>query len=202
MITPQAFKRHSKRLQEKMQHYDKTFSYCAAQEMFSQTLGFESYRELKTKLFDKREDKRTLRMHELKHLNSLSPDMLNIEYLQACRAGDLEKVVYLLTSPDLKRVVDIHDSKTQYQKDEAGLINACIYNQLAIVKYLLENTDSNPMVEQGAPILAAIKHNCQDVVEYLINKTNIKKHPLFSLDKCMQSCGHNTPLWEYFSNMK
>mgnify|MGYP003415881926 CR=1 FL=1 len=70
---------------------------------------------------------------------------INKELIEACKNGDLDKVRYVLTSPELSVHADIHASVSEESDDndfikhlaEEPLFQAAKNGHLSIVKYLL-----------------------------------------------------------------
>jgi ankyrin repeat protein len=60
---------------------------------------------------------------------------LDLHFTQACIQGDIEKVKYLLSSPELKTHADIHT------RNDIGLINACSIGNIELVKYLVSSSE-------------------------------------------------------------
>ena len=112
---------------------------------------------------------------QYQHLNK---NELKNELLYACRYGYLDIVQYLLTSPDLKKHVDIH------YKSPSGwdaLIFACCYSHLDIAQYLL----TSPELKEHADIyhkdndgdnalMYACRYEYLDIIQYLIIDMNMK----------------------------
>ena len=113
---------------------------------------------------------------QYQHLNK---NELKNELLYACRYGYLDIVQYLLTSPDLKKHVDIH-CKTPSGWD--ALIFACINGHLDIAQYLL----TSPELKEHANIyhknndgdnalMFACINGHLNIIQYLIIDMNMKK---------------------------
>lgn len=71
----------------------------------------------------------------IEYFNTLSQDDLNDEYILACKNKEIDKVKYLLTSPELRFHANINSSNGE------ALRIACIQGNLPIVEYLLTSPD-------------------------------------------------------------
>jgi len=99
---------------------------------------------------------------------------INNEFIKACSIGDLNKVQYLLTSPEIKEKANIH------YKDDDGLTNACENGHLNIVKYLLTSSELKEHIDLHsysdlAFIISCEKGNLQ-LVKYLLTSSDLKTH--------------------------
>jgi hypothetical protein len=98
---------------------------------------------------------------------------LNESLLDACTHGDLDKIKYILTSPELEYHGDIH-----YKKD-SPLSLAVFSRKLEIVKYLLSSPDlkehANLHADGDNAFLCAAYYNHSDIVNYFIFDFKIEK---------------------------
>jgi ankyrin repeat protein len=106
---------------------------------------------------------------------------INEALLNACVDGDLDKVKFLLTSPELKHNADIN------YNDNAALHQACEHNQLHIMQYLL----TSPELKKHADIHSkddwtltiACNEGHFDIVKYLLTSSDLKEHSHFNVDQ-------------------
>ena len=95
---------------------------------------------------------------------------INDEFVEACRNDELEKVKYLLTSPDL----NIH------AYDDKGFRLACRNGHLDVVKYLLTSPDLKEHADIHAQKDWGFKLACEkgnlELVKYLLNSPDLKEH--------------------------
>jgi hypothetical protein len=89
--------------------------------------------------------------------------LLNDYFIQACEDGELDKVKYLLTSPNLAENVSI-----SYKSDQA-LRNACKHGHLDIHANLHHDHDTSF-------VLACYSGNL-DLVKYLLTSEELSSHP-------------------------
>lgn len=101
--------------------------------------------------------------------------LLNDYYIQACEDGELDKVKYLLTSPNLTENVSV-----SYKSDQA-LRNACKHGHLDIVKYLLTSPEleKHPSVhhDDDTPFILACYSGNLELVRYLLTSEELSSHP-------------------------
>jgi hypothetical protein len=101
--------------------------------------------------------------------------LLNDYFIQACEDGELDKVKYLLTSPNLAENVSI-----SYKSDQA-LRNACKHGHLDIVKYLLTSSDlsihANLHHDHDTSFVLACYSGNLDLVKYLLTSEELSSHP-------------------------
>ena len=99
---------------------------------------------------------------------------LNDEFIDACKNGDIDKVKYLLSSPELKEHADIHAF------GDAGFQWACMNGHLEVVKYLLTSPDLKKHADIHEGSDAGFQWACNkgylDIVKYLLTSTDLKKH--------------------------
>ncbi len=117
----------------------------------------------------------------------LTQTELNDQFLNACKDGSLDKVKYLLTSPDLKYHANIHSYDDYYDPEiensptpqDEGLINACFCGHLDIVKYLLTSSELSEHVDintgTGSPLVNACYKGHLDVVKYLLTSDDLNE---------------------------
>lgn len=106
------------------------------------------------------------RSHELKMLIILGADVHyagNMALFKACQVGNLEYIKILRESK-------IHDEQVSKAVDERLLIDACEYNHLHIVKYLIEERTVDVNVNCGHPLYSAIRIGNIKLIEYLISR--------------------------------
>ena len=105
--------------------------------------------------------------------HNLDRDYLTEQLIEACRVGSLEKVKYLLTSPDL----DIHADINGFMY--SALNCAAEYGHLDIVKYML----TSPELKEHAkinndynPLIPACRDGHLDIVRYLLTSNELKEN--------------------------
>lgn len=106
---------------------------------------------------------------------------INEALLNACADGDLDKVKFLLNSPELQHLADIH------YNENAPLHQACEHNNLHIMQYLL----TSPELKKHADIHSkndwALTIACNeghlDIVKYLLTSSNLKEHSSYNVDQ-------------------
>lgn len=124
--------------------------------------------------------------------NSLNnqQEKINKELIEACKNGDLDKVRYVLTSPELSVHADIHASVSEESDDndlithlaEEPLFQAAKNGHLSIVKYLLtsselkEHSNINIDSRPDSPLLTACHHNHLPIVKYLLTSPELVEH--------------------------
>lgn len=98
---------------------------------------------------------------------------LNRRFLIACRKGDLDGVIYVLTSNDLPKHANIHVN------DDEPFRVACEYGHLDIVKFLTTSTKleehSNIHAYMDNGFIQAMKNGNLDIVEFLIYECKIEQ---------------------------
>jgi len=99
---------------------------------------------------------------------------INGRFVEACINGDLDKVKYLLISPDLKKHADIHEGS------DAGFQWACNNGHLEVVKYLLTSTDLKKHADIHSDSDLGFRWACEngrlEVVKYLLTSPELKEH--------------------------
>lgn len=106
---------------------------------------------------------------------------INNAFLKECMNGNLEKIKYLLNSPELEfnASTDVYDSET----DNTGYLFACRYGHLDIVKYLLTSPElkyhcsihsENRTSDTGVQIACNYGH--LDILKYLLTSPDLKEH--------------------------
>ena len=102
---------------------------------------------------------------------------INKEFLDACKAGDLNQVKYLLTSPELKIHADIHAKK------DLGFQVACGNGHLEVVKYLCSAELRESGIEyprmngySDYALTFACERGQFQVVKYLLTFPKLEKH--------------------------
>lgn len=102
-----------------------------------------------------------------------SQENLDDAFIWACLQGQLDKIKYLLTSPELKIHADIHT------EGDNGLMLAFRKNHFDIIKYLLTSKDlkdhANIYNNNCQPFERACLHSNQEVLEYLVLDYKIEK---------------------------
>jgi hypothetical protein len=109
-----------------------------------------------------------------KFFNNYTTKQIDVELLNACEAGDLAKVEYLLTSPNLIRIADIHISNDLI----TNLV--CSHNHIELMKFLV----SSPKIKDHINIHAykdklfttAFVYKRLEMIEYLIFDCGISKN--------------------------
>lgn len=95
-----------------------------------------------------------------------SKDNLDDAFIWACLQGQLAKIKYLLTSPELKTHADIHT------ESDHGLMLALRNNHFDIVKYLLASKEltehANIYNNDLKPFRYACTYSNNEILEYLI----------------------------------
>lgn len=85
-----------------------------------------------------------------------SQTRINLEFLDACKYGNIELVSFLLTSPHLLCQANIHTQK------DLAFIWCCKYDQLDVLKYLLYSND----LKENLHIKYDNKNNEVDTSDY------------------------------------
>lgn len=123
---------------------------------------------------------------------------LNDELIFFCTLGEIDKVRYLLTSPELQKHANIH------AQDDASLIEACRYGKLEIIKFLLTSTDLKEHAYVNAQQNQALTYACNfgyfDIIKYLLTSSELKEHADIKNNKSfLNACekGH-LEIIEYF----
>jgi hypothetical protein len=104
---------------------------------------------------------------------------LNLSLINACRDGEIEKVKYLLTSPEL----NLH-AKAQCHDGDYDLMfplkSACFKGHLDIVKYLLASPElkehADIHFEHDESLQIACNSGHLNVVKYLLTSPDLKEH--------------------------
>jgi ankyrin repeat protein len=107
-------------------------------------------------------------------IHKFTKKQINESLLDACIDGDLDKVKFLLTSPELRHNADIH------YKEDKPLHQACEHNQLHIIQYLL----SSPELKEHSDIHSkndwtlniACNEGHFEIVRYLLTSPDLKEH--------------------------
>lgn len=109
-----------------------------------------------------------------KNLKDCSKNELGLEFVSACRNGNIELVDYILTSPELENKPSVSF------KSNLGLIEACWYGHLNIVKYLLSSDKLKEHADIHAkneyPFLICCQLDYIDMVKYLGSSPELKEH--------------------------
>lgn len=111
------------------------------------------------------------------HYQKMSKFELNSAFVTACKDGHLDKVAYLLTSPELVE----HGNAEIYHNENLGFRWACQFGHLEIVKYLLTSPElkknkipfANIHVKEDAGFLTACTKGYLEIVSYLLTSPNI-----------------------------
>lgn len=98
---------------------------------------------------------------------------LDDDFVWACLHGEVEKVKYLLTSPELKIHANIHT------ESDNGIIVAFKQDNLEMIKYLLSSPDlkehANIHANNEQPFRLAAHTDKVEIVQYLIFDYKIEK---------------------------
>ncbi len=92
---------------------------------------------------------------------------LNRSFNNACKNADLDKVKYLLNSPDLTVKPEIH------YENYAGLETASWHGNIEIVKYILTNYDSKEKKLSNLSLRKAAANNQYELMSFLLNSEEI-----------------------------
>jgi len=111
----------------------------------------------------------------------MNTKQLNEAFLDACHEGNLDKVKFLLNSPELNNNANIH-----YQED-SGIHQACENGHLHILQYLL----TSPELKEHADIHSkndwvltiACNEGFLDIVKYLLTSPDLKEHSNFKAEQ-------------------
>lgn len=97
---------------------------------------------------------------------------INLCFESACVENNLDKIKYLLTSPELEFHADIHTNK------EHGLRTACMNGNLEIVKFLTSSSNLNEHADigfsEGTPLTIAANYNHLKIIQYLLESPQLK----------------------------
>jgi ankyrin repeat protein len=100
-------------------------------------------------------------------------DEINVAFQSACLNGDLGRVEYLCTSPQLKFHAEIHCDK------EMGLRAACMNGHLSIVEFLTSSSKlkdhADISYDDGTPLAVASLNNNLSIVKYILESPQFKK---------------------------
>lgn len=95
---------------------------------------------------------------------------INTEFIIACKQGNLEKVRYCLTSPEIEIHADIHHTVANFS--DYALKTACTHGFLDIVQYLLTSAEltehANISSENNQALKAACSNGHLDIVDFLL----------------------------------
>ena len=80
---------------------------------------------------------------------------LDKEFINVCSKGNLDKIKYLLTSPDLKEHADIHAQENE------GLLYACMNEKTHLIDYLVIEYNMNISKELKRDLLISNKEGYQ-----------------------------------------
>lgn len=109
-----------------------------------------------------------------KEFKNNNKEQSNIEFLRAVRNNNLERIKYLLTSPDIKEQADIHTG------DDEALIGACANGNLEIVRYLLTSPElmerANIHANDDMALICACSAQKLEVVKYLLTSSELIEH--------------------------
>jgi ankyrin repeat protein len=99
---------------------------------------------------------------------------IDVAFQSACLNGDVEKVKYLLTSPQLKFHPDIHMDK------EFGLRAACMNGHLNVIKFLTTSPElkehSDITYDNETPLSVASLNNHLNIVKFFLESPILKKY--------------------------
>lgn len=103
-----------------------------------------------------------------------SKERLNKTLFDACFIGELDKIKYLLTSPDLKMKADLkHDNYGVF-------LTACLRGHMDIVRYFLTSPElkDHPKinVQKSEGLMRAAITGNLDLVKYLLTSPDLKEH--------------------------
>jgi len=108
---------------------------------------------------------------------------LNDSFIDACEHGDLDKVKFLLNSPQLKKHADI-----QYEKN-SGLHEAAKNGHLHIVQYLLTSPElkehSDIYSRDNWVLTVACNGGHLELVKYLLTSPDLKNHSKYHVDQLL-----------------
>lgn len=114
----------------------------------------------------------------------LSPININIKFNDACSNGQLDIILHVLTSPEIRK--NFNTCENQYY----ALNCASYVGHLDIVKYLLTSPELAEHRETHANIYTAFRGACEglqlDVIQYLIFDLNLQRIP--SIDSTLEFC--------------
>jgi len=107
------------------------------------------------------------------HLSDLNESELNIRFEDACRHGNFETVT-LISKTNLLNFIDFE------YKDDNGLMLACEYGHLNIVKFLLTTEDLKHKVDihsnEEHALIRAAKYNHLEIVKFLLTSPELSEH--------------------------
>jgi ankyrin repeat protein len=112
-------------------------------------------------------------MNELyEEYKDLSQEEIDKSFLLACKYGQLEKVKYLLTSPEIFIHADIN---LKYMNTHSyPLIYAAKAGHLDVVKYLLEQPNIDIQINNGASFGYACHQGQLEIAKYLLSNIKYK----------------------------
>ena len=119
-------------------------------------------------------------MNTFEQYKNFTLDELENEFLDAAYNGELEKMKYLLTSPELKQLVDI---ETCDFNGENALHFAARGGHLEVIKYLLTSNELSTHLDvdmestfSGTAFIIACEKGHLDIVKYVLNSEELEDH--------------------------
>lgn len=107
-------------------------------------------------------------------VKSASQDRINLLFLDACRNGELDKVKYFLTSPEINRYADIHVDQ------DAALLFATREGHYEVIEYLLNSPDLKENISIHAQgdyaLIGACISGDIEMAKYLLTSPTLKEH--------------------------
>jgi hypothetical protein len=105
---------------------------------------------------------------------NFSQDDINLEFVNACKLGNINLVNFLLTSEDLLFNADVSTDRNQ------GLINACLYNNLEVMKFILNSpllkTHADIHVSNEIIFKTACLYEREEQISFLINEMKLQQN--------------------------
>src|SRR5579875_2933685 len=96
-------------------------------------------------------------------------ELLNSEFINSCHIGDLDKLKYVLTSPELSLHASLDDNY------RSALNIACENGHLEIVKYLLSYSNyKNINANSNVALILASENGHLDIIRYILTTPIIK----------------------------
>ncbi len=94
-------------------------------------------------------------------------DSINISFSRVCSKNNIERIKYLLTSPELSIHADINF------KDDA-IKSACYNGNLELVKYFLTSPELKKHANYQSAIRSSIQYGKVEILRYLLNPSNFE----------------------------
>lgn len=112
---------------------------------------------------------------------NFSLELLNNALITACNYGELDKVKYLLTSPELKIYPDIN------YHHGIPLSYACMNEHMDIIKYILTSSEitnhADIHINNENALYTAANNGSFDLIKYLISSPDLKDYANIHYDK-------------------